>query len=371
MNELVALDMPCGPQMVDRIRRAWDQGDAVFPLDQRAPKSMRTLLIEAASPTRIATEHDEISWNGFSVQQDDALVIATSGTTGISKCVVLSKTALSASARATHNFLGASSHDKWLCCLPPSHVGGFGVLARAILADIPVIAVPHFHVDAYEEAARQGATLTSLVPTALQRVDASLYRSILVGGSRAIETPPSNCITTYGMTETGGGIAYNATPLPGVEIEIRSSVVHIKAPMMMRQFRDGSQPFTTDGWLPTGDVGSIDDSGHLHIEGRQGDLIISGGENVWPHIVEDSLLTHPKIQEICVAGVPNPTWGQSVTAFIVTKGSEPLTLEDVRTHVKQTLPSYYAPQKIFMVQAIPKTSLGKPQRAQLIASVGI
>lgn len=361
--------MPCGPQMVDRIKRAWDQGDAVFPLDQRAPQSLRSRLIENASPTRIATEHDEISWNGEPVQYGDALVIATSGTTGTAKCVVLTRDALNASAQGTHSFLQVSSSDKWLCCLPPSHVGGFGVLARAILNDIPVIAIPNFQAETYEQAARQGATLTSLVPTALQRVDASLYRSILVGGSRAPEALPSNCITTYGMTETGGGIAYNALPLPSVEIEIRSSMVHLKAPMMMREFRDGSHPFTADGWLPTGDIGTIDAHGLVHIEGRQGDLIISGGENIWPNTVEESLLEHPAVQEVCVGGVADPTWGHSVTAWIVTKGSAPLTLDEVRAHVKQTLPSFYAPKKIILVTEIPKTSLGKPQRATLIASL--
>lgn len=369
VNELVVLDMPCGPQMVDRIRKAWDQGDAVFPLDQRAPQSMRTQLIEAARPTRITTEHEETSWEGDPVQQGDALVIATSGTTGIFKCVVVTKEALSTSAHATHNFLGVTADDTWLCCLPPSHVGGFGVLARAILADIPIIALPSFHVETYKKAAREGATLTSLVPTALQRVDASLYRSILVGGSRASEALPNNCISTYGMTETGGGIVYNGTPLPGVEIDIRSSIVHVKGPMLMRQFRDGTHPFTTDGWLPTGDIGAMNSDGQLHVEGRQGDLMITGGENVWPSTVEDALLTHPAIQEVCVAGVPDSTWGHSVTAWIITKDSEILSVEQVRSHVKQTLPSFCAPQRIFNVREIPKTSLGKPQRAQLIASL--
>ena len=369
VNELIALDMPCGPQMVDRIRKAWDEGDAVFPLDQRAPQAMRTRLLNAASPTRIATTQEETTWPGRPVETGDAVVIATSGTTGDPKCVVLTTEALRTSAQATHEFLNASDDDKWLCCLPPSHVGGFGVLARAILSNIAVEAVPTFNAQAFEDAAKSGATLVSLVPTALQRVDPRLYRKILVGGSQALHPLPENCITTYGMTETGGGIVYNGKALEGVEIEIRESIVHVRAPMLMRTFRDGSQPFTSDGWLCTRDIGSLDEHGILQVEGRQGDLIITGGENVWPSVVEQTLMLHPKIQEVCVAGVPDSIWGHSVTAWIVSSTSELLTLEEIRAHVKNTLPSYCAPQRIIHVNEIPKTSLGKPQRNLLVASI--
>lgn len=367
MNELVALDMPCGPAMVDRIKKAWDQGDAVFPLDQRAPQVMRQRLIEAAAPTLIATAQGDTSWQGSPVEAGDALVVASSGTTGVPKCIVLTSVALRASAQATHAYLDASTSDKWLCCLPPSHVGGFGVLARAILSDIPVIASPGFSEVVYEEAARHGATLVSLVPTALQRIEPHLFRTILVGGSKTQGLLPDNCVTTYGMTETGGGIAYNGQPLQGVEIEIRDSIVHVRAPMLLRQYRDDTNPFTTDGWLRTGDIGVLRDN-ILHVDGREGDLIITGGENVWPSVVEQSLSNHPKIKEVCVAGVPDATWGHVVTAWIVPEPSQHIDLDEIRTHVKQTLPSYCAPQKIFMVDEIPKTALGKPQRSHLVAS---
>lgn len=363
------LDMPCGPQMVDRIRRAWDHGDAVFPLDQRAPQAMRQLLVSAAGPTRIATVNDETSWKGQPVEPGDALVVATSGTTGQPKCVILTTEALLTSARATHSFLEITSDDSWLCCLPPSHMGGFGVLARALLTDTSVMAIPAFSVDAYNQAALLGATRVSLVPTALQRVDTSVYRTILVGGSRPPSDMPDNCIATYGLTETGGGIVYRGMPLADVQLEIRKEIVHIKAPMMMRQFRDGSDPFTHDGWLPTGDMGVIDSSGKLQVHGRHGDLIISGGENVWPTAVEDILLRHRAVTDVCVAGVPDPTWGHVVTAWIVSDSSETVSLEEIREHVKEFLPSYCAPQKIVITDQIPRTTLGKPQRNILISSL--
>jgi o-succinylbenzoate---CoA ligase len=351
--------------MLERIKRAWDHGDAVFPLEQRAPQQMRRRLIDAAAPTVIATSQGDTSWKGTPIDAGDALVVASSGTTGEPKCIVLTMEALRASARATHSFLDASASDKWLCCLPPSHVGGFGVLARAILSDIPVIAVPGFSEKAYNDAARDGATLVSLVPTALHRIDPSLFRTILVGGSKVEGLLPNNCVTTYGLTETGGGIVYNGIPLQGVEIDIRESIVHVRAPMLMRQYRDGISPVSSDGWLGTGDMGSFPEN-ILQVEGREGDLIITGGENVWPMVVEQSLATHPKVKEVCVAGIPDTTWGQAVTAWIVTNDSQNLDLDEVRAHVKLTLASYYAPQKIFLVDEIPKTSLGKPQRSRLV-----
>jgi o-succinylbenzoate---CoA ligase len=354
--------------MVDRVKKAWDSGDAVFPVDQRLPQALRHKLMAAAAPTLIATIDDDTTWPGKPVDTADALVVASSGTTGEPKCVVLTKDALHASARATHSYLKVTSDDKWLCCLPPSHVGGFGVIARAILSDIAIIAVPGFSKDSYEMAARQGATLVSLVPTALQRIDPSLYRTILVGGSQMNDVLPQNCVTTYGLTETGGGIAYNGKPLPEVEIDIRESIVHIRAPMLMRSYRDGTYPFTQDGWLRTGDIGSLKDN-ILSIQGRQGDLIITGGENVWPSIVEQSLIDHPNVQEVCVAGVPDLTWGHMVTAWIVPRTTQHISLDEIRAHVKNTLASYCAPQRIVIVNEIPKTSLGKPQRTKLIASL--
>lgn len=353
--------------MVDRIRRAWDDGDAIFPLDQRLPAPARKTVLQAALPTRIATINDETGFEGAPVESGDAVVVATSGTTGSPKCAVLTHNAVHASSLATSTRLNVSPSDKWLACLPPSHVGGLSVLLRSIATDTPVIAVPGFSVEAYEDAARNGATLVSLVSTALQRVDSSLYRTIVLGGAKPPATRPSNTVTTYGLTETGSGVVYDGIPLEGVEIEIRESIIYLRAPMLMRQYRDGSSPIDSNGWLRTGDIGTYT-NGILSVQGREGDLIITGGENVWPDAVEDALRNLPETVDVCVAGVPHSEWGQSVTAWIVTNNSH-LTLHQVRDHVKQTLPAFCAPQAIYLVTEIPRTALGKPRRSELIASV--
>jgi O-succinylbenzoic acid--CoA ligase len=353
--------------MVERIRKAWDEGDAIFPLDQRLPAPARTSVLDVVKPTRIATLNDESSHRGLSIEPGDAVVVATSGTTGLPKAVVLTHAATQASALATSSRLGVTTSDKWLACLPPSHVGGLSVILRSIVTNTPVIAVPSFSVDGYNQAAKDGATLVSLVSTALQRVDSSLFRTIVLGGAKPPADRPSNTVTTYGMTETGSGVVYDGIPLDGVEIEIRDSVIHLRAPMLMRGYRDGTSPIDSEGWLRTGDIGSFE-NGILRVEGREGDLIITGGENVWPESVEDVLRSHPHITDVCIAGVPDAEWGHAVTAWIVTDGTT-VTLETIRNYVKEQLPSHCAPRAVIEIGEVPRTALGKPKRAELINSI--
>ncbi|MEY3805324.1 MAG: hypothetical protein RIR69_136 [Actinomycetota bacterium] len=362
VNELICLDMPCGQEIVDRIQKAWENGDAVFPLNQQAPLPLKKQLIEAARPTRIVTLDNETSHEGQPVETGDGVVIATSGTSGEPKCVVLTLDALTASAVASHRRLGIDAEDAWLCCLPPSHVGGFGVIARSLLTSTRLIVQDGFSVDGYNTAADNGATCVSLVATALKRVDPQRYTTILLGGSRPPTDLPANCTTTYGMTESGGGVIYNGVALDGVEIDVREGIIHLRSAMLMRTFRDGTSPIDSDGWLYTGDAGFIDAQGKLFVEGRVGDLIITGGENVWPDQVEQAINSHPSVAESCVASLPDPEWGHIVSAWIVLNVGATLTLDDVRHHVKQTLPAYCAPRQIHIVGAIPRTSLGKAQR---------
>jgi O-succinylbenzoic acid--CoA ligase len=170
------------------------------------------------------------------------------------------------------------------------------------------------------------------------------------------------------MTETGSGVVYDGIPLEDVQIEIRDSIIHIKAPMLMRAYRNGDSPFTSDGWFRTGDIGTMN-NGRLSVEGREGDLIISGGENVWPEDVEAAIRTSASVADVCVAGVPDPEWGQQVTAWIIPTGNAP-SLEEIRSHVKQSLPAHCAPRRIEIVAEIPRTSLGKPRRSDLVQSLG-
>lgn len=369
VNQLVCLDMPNGAALVDRIKRAWDNGDAIFPLDQRLPVPAKKDLVAAMAPTIIATVEGDEHIDGFRVETGDAVVVATSGSTGKPKGVVLTMAAVEASARATSQRLAVTSDDCWLSCLPPAHVGGLSVIMRSIIMNTPLIAVPAFSVEAYDEAARNGATLVSLVATALQRVDATRYRTIVLGGARPPSDRPTNCIATYGLTETGSGIVYDGLALDKVELDIRDSIIHVRAPMLLRTYRDGFSPIDSEGWLRTGDRGSLTPDGTLAVEGREGDLIITGGENVWPEQVEAVLLNHASVEDVCVAGVPDATWGHAVHAWIVAATGHDITLDKMRGHVKEHLPAHCAPHYVHNINEIPRTALGKPRRNLLVASL--
>lgn len=354
--------------MINRIKQAWDNGDAVFPLDQRLPTPERQRVLEAIKPTIIFNGDANTSLNGVPTETGDAVVIATSGTTGIPKGVIHTHSSITASAKATSKRLAVNETDKWFACLPPAHIGGFSVILRSLVMNTPVITAPQFSVEEYNRAADKGATLVSLVATALSRVDPSRYRTIVLGGSRPPAHLPDNCVTTYGMTETGSGVFYNRAPLEGVETEIRDGVICLRAPMLMRGYRNASAPIDADGWFRTGDLGTYE-NGLISVFGREGDLIITGGENVWPEQVEDRLRQHERIADVCIAGVEDPEWGHIVSTWVVTSDNNDISLDEIRAFVKETLPAHCAPKVVTLVSEIPRTSLGKPKRSELVASL--
>ena len=150
----------------------------------------------------------------------DTLVVATSGSTGDPKGVVLSHDAVRASALATSGRLGVGADDHWLACLPLAHVGGLSVVTTPSPPAPPSPCSPGFDADAVADAAAAGATLVSLVATALARVDAAGFRWIVLGGAAAPPERPDNVVVTYGATETGSGVVYDGVPLDGVEVAI-------------------------------------------------------------------------------------------------------------------------------------------------------
>ena len=362
MPKLTALNLPGSPDFVHALQSVWERGDAVFPLDRRLPAAAQRSMLQGFGVATVISEDGETALSdGEPVEPGDALVIATSGSSGPPKAAVLTHSAVEASARATSERLQVTDNDHWLACLPLAHVGGLSVITRSLITGTTLTVIDGFDADVVSASE---ATLVSLVTTALQRIDPSLFRAIVLGGARSPADRPPHCIATYGLTETGSGVVYNGKPLNSVEIEIRDDEVHVRGPMLLRCYRDGTSPLTSDGWLPTGDLGFLRDDGSLHVEGRRGDVINTGGEKVWPDDVERQLIQHPDIHDVAVTGLPDNEWGQIVAAFVVSARPN-LSLDEIRAHCRAQLPGYALPKQLELVEAIPRTALGKVRRSEL------
>lgn len=375
MRELVAVDLPAGAVFVDVLRATWDAGDAILPIDQRLPGPVRRALLHAVRPHSIVSAYDgervAVSPGGPPVGEDDALVVATSGSTGAPKLIVHTFASLTAHAHAVHERLQVDpQRDRWLACLPLAHLGGLGVVVRSIVTDTPFDVVDRFDAEIVGSAAQEsGSTLVSLVPTALDRIDPSPFRWVVLGGAPDTGDRPANVVRTYGLTETGGGVVYDGVALAGTEVAVRDDgSIGVRAPTLARGRRgdDGEvEPLVDDeGWFATGDLGRWDE-GRLLVDGRRAELIITGGENVWPAPVETILRAHPGVEEVAVVGRDDPEWGQRVVAVVVPRNPAwPPSLDELRDQVRAELAPFAAPTELVLVDHLPRTSLGKVRRPQ-------
>jgi O-succinylbenzoic acid--CoA ligase len=353
----------------------------------------------------------DLTQNGLDnrpVRLDDALVIVhTSGTSGYPKGAVLTYGNVFYSAMSSAYRLGHLSDDVWLCTLPLFHVGGLSILIRACLYGITVDLRDKFTVEDINHALTHGGiSIVSLVPTMLYRLlDAKTeswskgLRLVLLGGAAADERLIQRCkaqhiplATTYGLTEAASQVA---TALPDTAL---TKVGTVGRPVMFTQIRvvdeHGNnqptgvygeiivkgltvmqgydhQPDTTentlrDGWLYTGDMGYLDEDGDLFIVQRRNDLIVTGGENVYPAEVEAVLNSHPAVKESVVIGLPSLEWGQQVAAAVQLHPNHTITADELIAYSRGQLAGYKQPRKIRFVDHFPQTASGKIQRQALI-----
>ena len=375
------------PRLVELLAAALDgTGPAILPLDAGLPAGRLAELIAALGPGSIEDAEGVTtvrSAQNEGVAEGTAVVVGTSGSTGTPKGVELSAAALRHSAQACLQRVSARPGERWLCCLPATHVAGLQVLVRSLVSGTePVLAE---RADA-ETVTGSGCAHVSLVPTQLQRLLAEAgsaaplagFSSVLLGGAaasaslldaaRAAGVP---VVTTYGMTETCGGCVYDGIPLDGVRVEIRSDAddspaeagrIWIAGPVLFSGYRPqvAGQAELRDGWFRTGDLGRLDSSGRLVVRGRADDVINTGGHKVVPGEVAAALQTCPGVGEVAVVGQPDPEWGERVIAVVVPADpADPPALELLRLHVRERLPRYAAPSKVVMVDAVPMLPSGK------------
>jgi o-succinylbenzoate---CoA ligase len=362
------------PRLVDLLAAALDgSGPAIVPLDAGLPRARLAELIGVLRPGSVEDAEGVTtvrSGPGEGVAEGTAVIIGTSGSTGVPKGVELSAAALRHSARASLDRVGARAGERWLCCLPVTHVAGLAVLVRS-LADgtEPVLAE---RADP-ETMAASGCAHVSLVPTQLQRLllqaDAPLagFSSVLLGGAAApagllaaARDAGVPVVTTYGMTETCGGCVYDGIPLDGVRAEVRDDGrIWISGPVLFSGYLGGPRA-PADGWFRTGDLGALDAAGRLTVRGRADDVINTGGHKVVPGEVAAALQACPGVRDAAVVGQSDPEWGERVIAVVVPADpGDPPALELLRSHVRERLPRYAIPSKVVMVDAVPMLPSGK------------
>lgn len=331
------------------------------------------------------------------------LIVHTSGTSGKPKGATLTYGNVFYSAMASAYRIGHLPDDKWLCVLPLFHIGGLSILIRAILYGITVDLREKFDIDEINHTlTHDDITLVSLVPTMLYRLLEARTESwnpklrlILLGGAAATPELMARCIeedipvaTTYGLSESASQVA---TTLPGDAVRKPGTV---GKPLMFTQLKivdeNGNQqksgdygellvkgetvmqgyynnPSATaetiqDGWLHTGDIGYLDEDGDLFLVQRRSDLIVTGGENVYPAEVETILRQHPAIKEAVVVGIPDAEWGQKVAVAIIISDGQSLSENEIESYSREHLASYKIPRIIKFVDELPLTGSGKIQR---------
>lgn len=319
-------------------------------------------------------------------------IINTSATTGKFKSVPVRWLQIEAHVKASANVLGVEEHDNWLVVLPMFHVSGLSIILRTLYNGTRAIIREKFSEQVVLEALEtEDVTMVSLVPTVLQRIveriQAPTLRAILLGGEFIPMPLLQECVQrnlpvykTYGMSETfaqsttfsiqehPNKLASVGYPLQGVTIEIRNpdeegvGEVWLLSPMLMKGYLN-KEPIK--GAFNTDDIGYVDEDGFLYLLNRRKDIIISGGENIYPKEIEDVLYGMKGILECAVIPVSDPKWGQVPVLCVVTNRSE----EDISQYLLSCLAKYKVPKRMIYFDALPKNSMGKILRQDLIHTV--
>jgi O-succinylbenzoic acid--CoA ligase len=386
-----ALTMHPRREQVVLIHALMKVGAIVLPLSPRLTPEERAAVIAAEEPGVDLDDPGELTQTeadlpllGEHDMDDVHCHILTSGSTGAPRPVGLTYGNHLWSAVGSAFNIGVEPTDRWLCCLPLSHVSGLSIVMRSVIYGTTAVLHDGFDVDRVAAAlAGEGVTVVSLVPTMLTRLleagaDLSGPRAILVGGGPvpddALEEAlgrGATVVQTYGLTETCSQATTLAPadarrklgsagrPLLTTHLRIQDGEILVQGPTVAPGHADA------DGWLHTGDLGRIDEEGFLYVEDRIDDLIVTGGENVVPAEVEGVLLRHPEVSDAAVVGREDPEWQQAVTAIVVLEDGSEVTPDELRRHCASSLADFKVPKRVELASALPRTPSGKLMRRAL------
>jgi len=406
-----------GERYLDAVETVTSKPPVLIVFDGRARgyPGYEELLADAAEHEEEAEVDDE----------DIAILMYTSGTTALPKGVMLTHQDFTAYVTANVELADGTPRGAALLCVPLYHIAGATNMMTTLWTGRRLVLVPQFDPRGWlETVERERITHAFLVPTMLKRLldepdlerrDLSSLEILSYGGAampfpvirRALERFPRSVgfVNAFGQTETTSTLTILGPddhrlegtpaeverrtkrltsigrPLPDVEVQIvgdegtllapgEVGEICVRTPRVMKGYAGGESPLVRDGWLPTRDMGWIDEDGYLYIAGRKDDMIIRGGENIAPAEVEATLQSHPAVEEAAVVGVPDLEWGQRVAAFVVLRPGVSVGADALGEFCRQRLASFKKPETIRFVAELPKNPMGKILRRDLRAQLG-
>ena len=364
-------------------------GAKLLPLSPRLTVEERAAVVAAEEPIvdlddpgLLTQTEADLPLLGEHDMDDVCARVLTSGSSGTPKPIGLTYGNFLWNAVGSGFNIGVDPDDRWLCCVPLSHIAGLSIVMRSVIYGTAAVVHDGFDVDRVAASLESDRiTVLSLVTTMLTRLlaagaDLSGPRAILVGGGPVPEEPlrealaqGATVVQTYGLTETCSQVTTLAPadarrklgsagrPLLTTHLRIEDGEILIQGPTVAPGRADER------GWLHTGDLGHIDEEGFLYVEDRIDDLIVSGGENVVPAEVEEVLLRHPAVADAAVIGREDPEWQQAVTAVVVLAEGAAVSPDELRRFCGESLADFKVPKRVELAAALPRTPIGQADAA--------
>ena len=392
-KELLLLNVHLKPKEIKNQLAQLDVTTVLHSVERREqlPNTISTIVFESLERILSDEEADD-TFDWTFEDRDIAVIMNTSATTGQFKSVPLRWGQIRAHVQASKEVLGKTEQDNWLMVLPLFHVSGLSILLRSLYNGTAVTILPKYdEAQVLKLIESENINMMSLVPTILTQLEPSIthhkLRVILLGGEfipmaliDACEEKSLPIYKTYGMTETfSQSVTFSVLdyphkrdsvgkPLPGMQVRIDNpdadgvGEIHLTGPMVMTGYID-KEPI--DGDLNTDDIGYVDEDGFVYILNRRKDLIISGGENIYPKELEDLVYTLPSVKECAVVPVPDPKWGQVPALFVAFHDGESMTADAILSFMTKSLAKYKVPKYVKILSALPRNGTGKIVRNEL------